>query len=245
MPALAPEQQAFLTRVRTFVPTAEAGGVPGAVLVGQAILESDWGRSGLSRAGNAYFGVKARAGWPGRVYYGSTYEALPFAGAHRHGPHSYHAHATNMLFDSYDAARAAGANPVALFRAYSNIEANVADYVAFFYRNARYRPALQAYALTGDPRRFALLIARAGYATSPTYGRRLIALMERYADDLLPRAVRLIELRIGGRALPPESVLVVNSRVFVHVRRLAAALGLTVAYDHSAKVVTLGEGEGR
>jgi hypothetical protein len=241
MPALAPEQQAFLDRVRAFVSLAETGGVPGAVLVGQAILESDWGRSGLARRGNAYFGVKARRNWPGTVYYGSTYEAVPFPGAHRHGPRSYHAHATNALFDSYDAAIAAGANPVALFRAYPGVDANVRDYVQFFHRNARYRPALQAYALTGDPRRFANTIAQAGYATSPTYGRRLIAVMERYAADLLPRPLRPIELRIRGRVMPPDAVLVVNSRVFVHVRRLAAALELPVAYDHATKVVMLGE----
>jgi flagellar protein FlgJ len=244
MPALAPDQQAFLDRVRAFVPIAEAGGVPGAVLVGQAVLESNWGRSGLARAGNAYFGVKARRGWPGKVYYGSTYEAIPFAGAHRHGPRSYHAHATDTLFDSRDSALAAGANTVALFRAYASVEENIYDYVRFFHRNPRYRPALDAYALTGDPRRFALMIARAGYATSPTYGQRLAAVMERYASDLLP-ARRRIEVRVGGRPLPPESVLVVNSRVFVHVRRIAVLLGLTVAYDHPTKVVTLGEGTTR
>lgn len=242
MPALAPEQQAFLTRVRAFVPIAEAGGVPGAVLISQAILESDWGRSGLARLGNAYFGVKARRGWPGKVYYGSTYEAVPFAGAHRHGPRSYHAHGSNTLFDSREAAVAAGANPVALFRAYESVDENIHDYVRFFHQNPRYRPALEAYALTADPRRFAILIARAGYATSPTYGHRLIAVMERHAADLLPRARRLIELRVGDDVLPPEAVLVINNRVFVHVRRLAAALRVRVSYDHETKTVQIEKG---
>src|SRR5574341_831196 len=43
--------EAFLARVRAFVPQAEAMGIPGAVLVAQAVLESGWGRSGLARVG--------------------------------------------------------------------------------------------------------------------------------------------------------------------------------------------------
>lgn len=243
MPALAPEQQAFLDRVRAYVPVAEAGGVPGAVMIGQAVLESDWGRSGLARVGNAYFGVKARPDWPGKVYYGSTYEAVPFPGAHRHGSRSYHAHASGTLFDTYAHAIAAGANPVALFRSYGSGEENVRDYVRFFHRNPRYRSALEAYALTGDPRRFAIMIARAGYATSPTYGQRLMALMERHVSDLLPRSIRPIVVRVRDRLIPAEAVVVINGRVFVHVRRLGAALGLAVAYDHATKTVTM-NGEG-
>ncbi|HEY3246923.1 MAG TPA: glucosaminidase domain-containing protein [bacterium] len=241
MPALAPAQQAFLDHVRAYVSLAESAGVPGAVLLAQAALESDWGRSALARVGNAYFGVKATAGWAGKVYYGSTYEAVPFPGAHRHGPGRYHVHATNTLFDSYADAIAAGATPVALFRAYAGPEENIRDYVRFFHRNPRYRAALDAYALTGDPRRFAIMIARAGYATAPDYARRLVAFMERCAPDLLPRAFRPITVHAGGRALPPDAVLLVNSRVFVHVRRLAVALGLVVVYDHQAKIVTLTE----
>jgi hypothetical protein len=41
--------------------------------------------------------------------------------------------------------------------------------------------------------------------------------------------------------MPPDAVLVVNSRVFVHVRRLAATLELPVVYDHATKIVMLGE----
>src|SRR5574341_2596807 len=66
--------EAFLARVRAFVPQAEAMGIPGAVLVAQAVLESGWGRSGLARLGGAWFGIKAGPLWPDAVYSGTTRE---------------------------------------------------------------------------------------------------------------------------------------------------------------------------
>ena len=42
--------------------------------IAQAILESGWGKSGLTTKGNALFGIKATATWKGKVYSSKTKE---------------------------------------------------------------------------------------------------------------------------------------------------------------------------
>ncbi len=230
--ALSGEQRAFLAQVRAFIPRAEAAGVPGAVMVAQAAVESNWGRSGLARLGRALFGVKATPQWPGPVYCGTTREwtsrgPVVISGTHR-------------VYASYHDAVAAGCPPGALFRAYAGLEDNVADYLAVFHRSARFRPALDAYARTRDPRRFAREIARAGYATAPWYGAVLVAFMERHLPDLLPP--RLV-VRWNGVSLPDGAVRWEEGRVYVRLRVLAGMLGLRVHYDPSSRTVLVTEGE--
>jgi len=171
-------QETFLARVRRYVPLAERRGVPGAVLVAQAVLESNWGRSGLARAASALFGIKATPAWRGAVYCGTTREWTRgrgwtvTAGTHR-------------VYASFAEATAAGCSRGALFRAYPTPAANVRDYLQFFHDNPRYRPALRVFARSGNARQFAYDIAAAGYASAPGYGRQLVRLMERYVPDLL------------------------------------------------------------
>ncbi len=178
MAALSAVQQRFLMRVRQYVPLAEGRGVPGAVLVAQAILESNWGRSGLARAAAALFGIKATGVWRGSVYCGTTREWVRQRGWVR-------LPGTHRVYASLREATGAGCSQGALFRAYATTAANVTDYLQFFHDNPRYHPALREYARSRDARRFAYNIASAGYATAPGYGRQLIALMERYVPDLL------------------------------------------------------------
>lgn len=42
--------------------------------IAQAILESGWGKSGLTKRANALFGIKATSGWKGKVYSVNTKE---------------------------------------------------------------------------------------------------------------------------------------------------------------------------
>jgi len=225
--ALSDEQRTFLARLRAFIPLAEAAGVPGAVMVAQAAIESNWGRSGLARLGNGLFGVKARSGWRERVYCGTTREWV--AG---HGYLTFPG--TNRVYESYDRAVASGCPPQALFRAYESVEKNVSDYLEFFHRNPRFQPVLATYARLRDPRRFAGDIARAGYATTPTYALMLLAFMERYLPDLLPLP---ITVRWNGTVIAGDGVRLEGGRVYVRVRRLAEALGLAVRYDPAHKTV--------
>ena len=223
----------FLARVRSFVPQAEAMGIPGAVLMAQAVLESGWGRSGLARLGGAWFGIKAGPRWAGAVYSGTTREWTAGAWGIIPGRH--------RVYPSRAAAIAAGCASGSLFRAYSAVAENVRDYLRFFHANPRYHPALRAYARSRDPRRFAGDIAVAGYATAPDYAERLIALMERLAADLLP--ARSFGLWLLGRYVPPEALFVREHRVYVRIRTLAALLGWRITFDHHRKAVHVGRNE--
>ncbi|BDB01610.1 glycoside hydrolase family 73 protein [Clostridium botulinum] len=49
-------------------------GILPSVTIGQAILESDWGRSELSKKGNNLFGIKATLSWQGKVLNMETLE---------------------------------------------------------------------------------------------------------------------------------------------------------------------------
>lgn len=229
---LSDEQRAFLARVRAFVPHAEAAGVPGAVMVAQAAIESGWGRSGLARHGNAFFGVKARPGWGGRVYSGTTQEWVSGRGY-------LVVPGTNRVYEGYEQAVASGCAPEALFRAYESIETNVSDYLEFFHRNPRFHPALSAYARFRDPGRFAADIARAGYATSPTYARTLVAFMNRHLPELLSASVKV---RCNGTIIAGDDLRLEGGRVFVRLRRLAGVIGMTVRYDPARRTVYMGEG---
>jgi len=232
--ALSDEQRNFLARVRAFIPLAEAAGVPGAVMVSQAAIESGWGRSGLARLGNAFYGVKAGSGWRGRVYCGTTREWVSGRGY-------VTIPGTNRVYDGYEVALDAGCPPQALFRAYNSIEENVRDYLEFFRRSPRFRPALDGYTASRDPRRFAVDIARLGYATSPTYALTLLVFMERYLTDLVPPR---IAVRWNGATVSGDGVRLDGGRVYIRLRLLAEALGMTVRYDPARKTVYV-EGGGR
>ena len=126
-------------------------GVPASVTVAQAILESDWGRSRLSRQGNNLFGIKALGSvtGPAGVVTLTTWE---------------HVDTGDVVVE-------------APFKAYYTLEQSIDDHGGFFTRNKRYRAAL---AVADDARAFAREIQDAGYATDPSYASKLIELMDRY-----------------------------------------------------------------
>jgi hypothetical protein len=130
--------------------SARVTGVPASVTVAQAILESDWGRSRLTRQGNNLFGIKALNGaGPAGVVTMATWE------------------------------HTAGGDVVvqAPFKAYYTLEQSIDDHGKFFTQNHRYAAALS---VARDARAFAGGIQDAGYATDPSYASKLIALMDRY-----------------------------------------------------------------
>jgi flagellum-specific peptidoglycan hydrolase FlgJ len=134
-------------------------GVPASVTLAQAILESDWGRSSLTRDANNLFGIKAQNG-PGTagVYEAPTWEV--------YGGRS--------------------ATVVAAFKAYQSLSDSIVDHGRWFHDNSRYADAL---AVQDDPQAFAYAINAAGYATDPAYAPKLIGLMDKfnlYAYDVAP-----------------------------------------------------------
>lgn len=52
----------------------ERTGILASLTIAQAILESGWGKSGLTVKGNALFGIKAGSNWSGKVYNAKTQE---------------------------------------------------------------------------------------------------------------------------------------------------------------------------
>jgi flagellum-specific peptidoglycan hydrolase FlgJ len=125
-------------------------GVPASVALAQAILESDWGRSKLTREANNLFGIKAYRN-PGSagIYEINTWEVI------------------------------GGRNVTVLaaFKAYNSLADSIVDHGNWFHDNDRYHGAL---AVRSDPKAFAYAINAAGYATDPVYAPKLIQLMDRF-----------------------------------------------------------------
>ena len=110
------EQKAFIERVGALAAAdMQKSGVLASLTIAQAILESGWGKSGLTVKANALFGIKAGTNWKGRVYSAKTQEC-------------------------YD-----GVNfttVTALFRAYDSWEESVADHSALLTGAARYKAVI-------------------------------------------------------------------------------------------------------
>ena len=71
------EQKKFIERVGALAAAdMQKSGVLASLTIAQAILESGWGKSGLTVKGNALFGIKAGKSWTGAVYSGKTQRVL-------------------------------------------------------------------------------------------------------------------------------------------------------------------------
>lgn len=65
---------------------------------------------------------------------------------------------------------------IASFRAYDSLDAAFADYVNFLSNQPRYQSALQA---GNDPHRWGSELQQAGYATDPSYGKKIAGIVSR------------------------------------------------------------------
>lgn len=132
-------------------------GIPASVTLAQAILETYWGTSRLSREAHNYFGIKAREEpGPAGVVTFNVWEHVNGRDIYSNEP----------------------------FRRYHNAEESFTDHGKWFHTWPRYANAL---AVRHDPKAFARAINAAGYATDPAYATKLISLMDKfnlYAYDL-------------------------------------------------------------
>lgn len=100
--------------IEAVAPGAQTGqsvyGVLASVTIAQAILESGWGESGLTKASNNLFGIKAGSGWNGRTIEYPTKEYI------------------NGQYVS----------TTGVFRAYDSMADSVEDHGAFLAHLARY-----------------------------------------------------------------------------------------------------------
>jgi len=140
------------------VPGAQQGwreyGVPASVTIAQAILESGWGRSGLSATDRNYFGIKCQNGQYGTL---------------ANGCHVYRT--TECATDGTCFATSAS------FRTYATMARSFRDHGNFLRVNSRYKPA---FAYSKDANKFIWQVWKAGYATDPNYYTEITSLMAKY-----------------------------------------------------------------
>jgi flagellar protein FlgJ len=143
----APHVRSFQEKLAVHADAAEAAtGVPAKFMLGQAALETGWGKRVIhNRDGSTshnLFGIKAGASWKGKVATAVTTEYV-----------NGQAHARVEKFRSYDSYADA-------FKDYANMLKS----------NPRYQKVL---AHGGDAATFAHGLQRAGYATDPLYAAKL------------------------------------------------------------------------
>lgn len=93
------------------VESQRKSGVPASITIAQAALESAWGESGLTKAGNNLFGIKADSLWRGQILTMNTKEFI----------------------------KGQWVVVPALWRKYPSWQASIDDHAAFLKRNPRYK----------------------------------------------------------------------------------------------------------
>lgn len=131
---------------------SELTGIPANFMLGQAALESGWGRREI-KAGDGsnshnIFGVKAGRNWSGKTVSVATTEYVNGVPQKR----------------------------IEKFRAYDSYAAAFEDYARTLANNPRYRNVL---ANAQDAKGFALSLQRAGYATDPNYAQKINRIIDR------------------------------------------------------------------
>lgn len=139
--------QAFTGKLAQHAEAASAAtGIPAKFMLGQAALETGWGRREIRHADGSntfnVFGIKAGSNWHGKVAEVTTTEYIDGV-AHKR---------------------------VAKFRAYDSYADAFSDYARMLSNSPRYRDAVASVADAGG---FADALQRAGYATDPLYAKKL------------------------------------------------------------------------
>lgn len=148
----ADERQLFLTQKGPYAQLMQQQyGVLASITLAQAALESDWGKSGLSREYNNYFGIKSDGSGDSVLYATKEFENQRWI-------------TVNARFAVYRDWRDS-------FRAHSQLLVKGTTWNANQYQdvlNSRdYRTAAQA-------------LVKDGYATDPAYAQKLIQIIEQY-----------------------------------------------------------------
>lgn len=157
----------------------QESGVPASVTLAQAMWETGRGASPIGSANN-YFGIKAGGVSDDTVTLGPI--------------------ATGWIWawtTEWDGKRYVSSRE--RFRTYRSIEDSFRDHALLLATNPRYADAMRA---VDDAREFARRIAAAGYATSPTYARDLIALMD--AEDLYRYDLTRNAMEVLGQSQPVD-----------------------------------------
>ena len=130
-------------------------GIPANFIIGQAALESNWGRREIKGADGTtshnLFGIKATAGWKGKVVEAVTSEYVNGVRQQR----------------------------VEKFRAYDSYADSFSDFANMLQKNSRYEPLI---ANAQDASAYAQAMQKAGYATDPNYADKLRRVIQQASD---------------------------------------------------------------
>jgi peptidoglycan hydrolase FlgJ len=148
-----PKVDAFVDRLAAPAQAAsEATGIPARFIIGQAALESGWGKNEIKKVDGStshnVFGIKATKDWTGKTVSTVTTEYV-------HGKPQ---------------------RVVEKFRAYDSYAEAMTDYASMLKSNPRYAQVLNT---SHDVNGFATGMQRAGYATDPHYAKKLISIMQK------------------------------------------------------------------
>jgi hypothetical protein len=127
-------------------------GIPASITLAQGLLESNWGRSELAVKSNNHFGIKCSNTWEGEKHF--RYD------------------------DDYDEF---GRKRKSCFRVYEHAEASFYDHSEFLAdpkKNQRYGFLFEL--SREDYEGWAHGLKKAGYATDPKYGHKLVKIIEKY-----------------------------------------------------------------
>lgn len=146
-------QQDFVQRMLPHAALASREtGLPAQQMIGQAALESGWGRRTIRMADGTdshnLFGIKAGANWQGKVAEAKTTE--------------YH--------------NGVASKPTEKFRAYDSYADAFRDYARLLNGNDRYAEVLKQ---GGNAHGFAQALQNSGYATDPLYAEKLVKVIGR------------------------------------------------------------------
>lgn len=142
-----PKADAFIQQHWAAAKAAEqTTGVPAQFILGQAALESGWGKKEIKAADGStsfnLFGIKADKGWKGGI-------------------------ATSMTTEYVQGEKTKSREN---FRAYGSYAEAFTDYANLLKNNPRYQKALNS---GGSAEQFASNLQKAGYATDPNYASKL------------------------------------------------------------------------
>ncbi|MEX3956059.1 flagellar protein FlgJ [Trinickia symbiotica] len=147
-----PKVDAFVEKMAAPAQAASAAtGIPARFIIGQAALESGWGKGEIKNANGTpshnVFGIKATKDWTGKTVTAVTTEYV----------------------------NGKPQKVVEKFRAYDSYADAMTDYAKMLRNNPRYASVVNN---SHDAASFARGMQRAGYATDPHYARKLISIMQ-------------------------------------------------------------------
>ncbi|CAH2806104.1 MAG: Flagellar protein FlgJ [peptidoglycan hydrolase] [uncultured Paraburkholderia sp.] len=148
-----PKVDAFVNKLAAPAQAASAAtGIPARFIIGQAALESGWGKSEIKKADGTtshnVFGIKATKDWTGKTVSTLTTEYV----------------------------NGKPQRVVEKFRAYDSYQEAMTDYASLLKGNPRYAQVINS---AHDVKGFATGMQRAGYATDPHYAKKLMSIMEK------------------------------------------------------------------